>query len=144
MNSSPERLIHNTIDAGDWLKKRNAQSRPKQWFVVQLCNQTGGEHTKIEKTQNALQLYQDSPISEGSGKVWAVSNIVCVGPNEQDADAVIKLIGDNIRGARSKGASLDVIAAHYNLDHWCSFDKLFKIEGADKKLRRVSGSVDPD
>jgi len=138
---SRRRPSYSTIDASEWLEQRNANRKPKQWWVAMLCNENNGEHTKTVKTTDPHRLRQSSPQREGN-KSWALSNLVLAG-EEEVADAVIALLNDNIRGALSKATWLDVISAHYRLEHYGSFDKIFKKKDADARLTRVPGPVVP-
>jgi len=135
-----QRLSYNTIDAEDWLEQRNAQREPEQWWVVMLCNENGGEHTKVLKTTDPHQVKKESPQREGN-KSWALSNIVQVG-SEETADGLLELLHSNIRGSVSKATWLDVIAQHYQLKHYGSFSKIFKIMDADQRLERTPGPVE--
>lgn len=137
---SLRRLSYNTIDAEEWMEQRNAQREPEQWWVVMLCNQNGGEHTKILKTTDPHQLKNESPQREGN-KSWALSNLVLVG-SEEIADGLLELLHGNIRGSVSKATWLDVLAKHYSLQHYGSFSKIFKITDADQRLDRTPGPVE--
>lgn len=136
---SPRRMSYSTIDATDWLEQRDAQRQPDQWWVVMMCNQSGGEHTKIVKITDPWSLKDASPQREGS-KLWAVSNILLAG-SEEVADGVMDLLHGNLRGSVSKAAFLDVISRHYKLEHYGSFAKILKIPNADEQLERVPGLV---
>lgn len=135
------RLTYNTIDASDWLEQRNSKRQPERWWVVMMCNKNGGEHTKSFKTTKPHDYVDASPQREGN-KLWEVSNIVLT-ETEEVADGILELLHSNIRGSVSKATFLDVISTRYELkDHYGSFEKIFKIPGADSRLERISGPVE--
>lgn len=139
MSVDSKRFTGNTIDSSEWVEIRRAHLPPAEWWVALFCNENGGEHTKIIKTNIPHEWYDKSPIKEGN-KSWALSNLVQV-EDEQLADSVIELMSGQIRGSISKASWIDVLAKHFNLVHYGSFSRIFKISNADSRLTRVDAPV---
>jgi len=104
---------------------------PDYWIVLYVSNNEKTAHTQIDKTT------RPNP-DQSNGKDMLPGLFIEVG-QEYAANAFMKVCLDpesKVRGNTPRSGLLELIAADMHLNQFNNFDRIFKIPGAEQRLRR--------
>jgi len=107
-----------------------ANNTNENWYVALLKS---GGHTRIEKTQNPIELINAAPIRDGT-KLWKIGVIVDIGPHENHADKFISFVSGKekqVRGVISRACQIDRLAKHFNLTVYGDFNVILNNDNAN-------------
>jgi len=121
------------IDCRAWKRERNTLAARPRWYAMLLTNTDSGEHTKVVVSSNPKR-----EIADG----WHCG-VLCTCGSKEIATVVSKHLTTGVRGSMSKANVADQLARNYNIETYCDFDVIFKIEGAEQHIERVDELPDP-